>query len=94
MKGNSYIGAFRQGTDDFSKTRRVVGTQINRQCTVCGRHIQLTLHGNGSDRGAQYFGRIPELALRKRPAGYPAAVTEEIWKHSDEYWECSVCVGK
>jgi hypothetical protein len=41
--------------------------------------------------GGEYFGQVPELAMRKRPSGVDAAIAEEAWKHGDEYWECAAC---
>lgn len=73
---------------DFSKPKKPIRARINRRCLVCGRRIQVTVYEDDSYCGGEYFGRMPEFAMRKRPGGYDPLVAEEIWRHSDEYWEC------
>jgi hypothetical protein len=46
---------------------------------------------DGSYSGGEYFGKVPEFAMRKRPGDCDPEIAEEIWKHSDEYWECPHC---
>jgi hypothetical protein len=58
---------------------------------ICAKPFHITVYQDGSYRGGDYFGRMPELRLRKRPQHNDPAVAEEIWKHSDEYWECLRC---
>lgn len=79
---------------DFSKSRKPIRARINRQCLVCGRRIQVTIYEDDSYRGGEYFGRMPEFAMQKRPGGYDPLVAEEIWRHSDEYWECPSCARR
>jgi hypothetical protein len=57
-------------------------------------HTRPWLYEDGGYRGGDYFGKMPEFAMRKRPGGYKPAVSEEIWKHSDEYWECLECSSR
>lgn len=54
----------------------------------------MTVYEDDSYRGGEYFGKVPEFAMRKRPKGYDPLVAEEIWRHSDEYWECPSCSRK
>ena len=72
-----------------------IGICINRRCSVCGITISVTVYQDGRYRGGEYFGQMPELAMKKRPSGHEDPVlAEEIWRHSDEYWECLECAGK
>jgi hypothetical protein len=72
-----------------------IGICINRRCSVCGGNISVTVYEDGRYRGGEYFGKMPELAMRKRPGGYEdRTLAEEIWLHSDEYWECLECAVK
>lgn len=64
---------------------------LNRRCVVCGKRIQVAVYEDRSYRGGVYGGIAPGFALRKRPGGYDPEVAEEIWRHSDEYWECLRC---
>jgi hypothetical protein len=82
---------FTNGGNDFSKKTEDAHISMNRLCGVCGEAMLVTVRVDGSYCGGEYFGKMPELAIRKRPAGYEPAVAEEIWRHSDEYWECPDC---
>ena len=53
--------------------------------------MRIAVYEDGSYRGGEYFGKMPEFAMRKRPGGYDPAVAEEIWKYSDEQWEWPEC---
>jgi hypothetical protein len=69
-----------------------IGICINRRCSVCGRNIRVTVYKDGRYRGGEYFGQMPELAMRKRSREHEdRALASEIWLHSDEYWECLEC---
>jgi hypothetical protein len=81
----------RTGANKFSRKRLSIKTKLNRLCALCGRHIPVNVYQDGSYRGGEYFGKMPEFAMRKRPGGFDPAITDEVWKHSDEYWECSEC---
>jgi hypothetical protein len=53
------------------------------------------VYDDDSYRGGEYFGKMPELAMRKRPREYDdTAVAEKAWRHADEYWECPACARK
>lgn len=80
---------------DFNRVKRTIQSRINRRCVICGRHIRVIVYEDGSYRGGQYFGEMPELAMRKRPREYDdPVIAEDIWRHSDEYWECPACARK
>jgi hypothetical protein len=32
--------------------------------------------------------------MRKRPGGYDPLIADEIWRYSDEWWECPSCARK
>lgn len=54
--------------------------------------MRVIVHEDGRYRGGEYFGKMRELQMRKRSVGYDdPSIAEEIWKHSDEYWECLAC---
>jgi hypothetical protein len=82
------------GENTFNKSKKQIAAQINRVCAICGARVQITVYEGGTYRGGEYFGKMPELAMRKRPGGYDARLAEEIWRHSDEYWECVACARK
>lgn len=62
---------------------------------VCGKHIRVIVYEDDSYRGGHYFGKVPEFRMPKRPRKHgDPLVAQEIWKHSDEYWECPACARK
>lgn len=82
------------GEVTFNTSKKQISAHLNRICAICGAHVRITVYKDGTYRGGEYFGKMPELAMRKRPGGYDAALAEEIWRHSDEYWECGPCARK
>jgi hypothetical protein len=81
-------------TDSTHQTEMPVKTYLNRVCCLCGGFFVVTLFENGSYQGGVYWGKEPQFAMRKRPReGASPAVLEEIWRHSDESWECHDCVA-
>lgn len=82
----------REVIKNFGHKRRK--TLVNRRCVICGKHIKVTVFEDGRYRGGEYFGNMPELAIRKHRDYGDAAITEEIWRHASEYWECPACARK
>ena len=82
------------GETTFHRSKKPVYAHINRRCAACAARVRITVYEDGTYRGGEYFGKMPELAMRKRPGGYDAAVADEIWRHSDEYWECINCTRR
>jgi len=74
-----------------SPRSKTIRAYINRRCVICAKPIRITVYQDGGYRGGEYFGKMPEIWLRKPPQHDDPVVAEEIWKHSDEYWECLKC---
>ena len=71
---------------DKLNLRRLRGGSHTDDGRSAGKRIWVMVYQGGRYHSGEYFGQMPELAMRKQPAGYDDPdVAEEIWKHSDEY---------
>lgn len=78
---------------------------ITRKCAVCGKRIQITVHGNSTYEGGHFFGRVE---VPSDPSQYeivgedhniiPGKVVPIFEWTGDckafEYWECDECYNE
>jgi hypothetical protein len=77
--------------------------RIQRNCTVCGKKLNITIDENGVYSGGHYFGemKLPVGEGENIPAGKTKILDIEFevveWSgeyEEFEYWECEECFSE